>query len=202
MPSEQFMRLKVDRRNVIIKALTRQFATREYDEITVKELSDEADISRGSFYIYFADKEDAFMVAVENYVERLEHDLLNIYEHGHDIPEVAMQVFDYLTHLSTFERDFFQKINNNLSLGIPDIITETFERFGSKIDGFLLSHLLPNQMEEPTSYVLEQFEIRKELLYSVMISSLVSLGLNKLSLNEARERLKKKVDLILSIPLE
>lgn len=200
MPTEHFMRLKVDRKNSIIRALTRQFATREYADISVKELADEADISRGSFYLYFDDKEDAYLTSVKNYTDRLEQDLLNIYMKSKDIPEIIMQIFDYLTHLSHFEHSFFEKISNNLSLGIPDIIAETFDQFGEKINTLVKARIVQNNIDL-TPEIEEQIDLRREILFSILISALIDMGLNRATLPEARSSLRKKVDLILSIPV-
>ena len=200
MPTEQFNKLKVDRKNSIIKALTRQFATREYGDISVKDLADKADISRGSFYLYFDGKEDAFFTSVKSYSDRLEHDLLNIYTKSKNISEVVLQVFDYLTHLSTFEHSFFEKIINNLSLGIPDIIASTFDQFTEKINKLLQQDIEARGIAYTPS-LAEQINIRREILFSVLISSLIEMGLNRSSLSVARESLQKKVDLILSVPI-
>lgn len=196
MPTTQFLKLKIDRKNSIIRALTRLFATREYGSISVKELADEADISRGSFYLYFADKEDAFLTSVKSYTDRFEQDLLNIYVKSNDIPEIFMQVFDYLAHLSPFEHSFFEKISSNLSIGVPDIIAETFEQFSEKIDTLLKAHLTSQNI--PLSPALdEQIDLCREILFSLLVSSLIDMGLNRSTVPHARESLRKKIDLIL-----
>ena len=200
MPTQHFLKLRIDRKNAIIKALTRQFATREYGDISVKELADEASISRGSFYLYFNDKEDAFLTSVKAYTDRLEQDLLNIFIKSKSIKETIMQVFDYLTHLSQFEHSFFEKINNNLSLGVPDLIAETFDQFAEKINT-LLKSLLLKQNVEITPEIEEQINLRREILFSVLISSIINLGLNRATLPEVRNSLKKKIDLILISPI-
>lgn len=198
MPTEQFERLRPDRKNSIIKALTRQFATRDYAELSVKELADEADISRGSFYLYFSDKEDAFLTSVRNYTDRLEQDLLNIYSSSQDIQTVVMQVFDYLTHLSSFEHSFFEKISNNLTLGVPDIIAETFDQFSSKLNTLLESRVADMGIEL-TPQIREEILIRREILFSIMLCSLINIGINRTTLAEEREALQKKIDLVVTL---
>jgi len=198
MPTEQFERLKTDRKNSIIKSLTRLFATRDYGDISVKELADEADISRGSFYLYFKDKEDAFLASVRNYTDRLEQDLLNIYSSSQDIQTVVMQVFDYLTHLSSFEHSFFEKISNNLTLGVPDIIAETFDQFSNKLNA-LLEERVSSMNITLTPQIKEEILIRREILFSIMICSLINIGINRTSLAEEREALQKKIDLVVTL---
>ena len=200
MPTQQFEKLKTDRKNSIIKAMTRQFATREYSDISVKELADEADISRGSFYLYFSDKEDAFLTSVKSYTDRLEQDLLNIYSNSQDIQTIVMQVFDYLTHLSSFEHSFFEKISNNFTLGVPDIIAETFDQFSYKLNSLLLERV-ESMGIEVTPQIKEEIAIRREILFSIMICSLINIGINRTTLSEERESLQKKIDLVVTLSI-
>ncbi len=201
MPTELFERLRPDRKNSIIKALTRQFATRDYADLSVKELADEADISRGSFYLYFNDKEDAFLTSVRNYTDRLEQDLLNIYSGSQDIQTVVMQVFDYLTHLSSFEHSFFEKISNNLTLGVPDIIAETFDQFSNKLNT-LLETRVADMGIELTPKIKEEILIRREILFSIMICSLINIGINRTTLADERKALQKKIDLVVTLSVK
>ncbi len=200
MPTQQFEKLKTDRKNSIVKAMTRQFATREYSDISVKELADEADISRGSFYLYFSDKEDAFLTSVKSYTDRLEQDLLNIYSCSQDIQTIVMQVFDYLTHLSSFEHSFFEKISNNLTLGVPDIIAETFDQFSYKLNTLLVERV-ESMGIDVTPQIKEEIAIRREILFSIMICSLINIGINRTTLSEERESLQKKIDLVVTLSI-
>ena len=75
MPTEHFLRLKNDRKNAIIKAATREFATKDYADVSVRDIADQAGISRGSFYLYFNDKEDAYLTTINAYRQRLEQDM-------------------------------------------------------------------------------------------------------------------------------
>ncbi len=198
MPTEHFQNLKPERKNSIVRAFTRQFATREYSDISVKELADEAEISRGSFYLYFSGKEDAFLTSVKSYTDRLEQDLLSIYETSQGVEDMVLQVFDYLTHLSTFEHSFFEKISNNLSLGIPDIIAQTFDQFSYKLDD-ILNQRIRDAGIAITPEIMDEINIRKETLFSIMICALINIGIHRTTPPEERESLRKKVNLIISL---
>lgn len=198
LPTEHFEKLKTERKNNIIRALTRQFATRDYPEISVKELADEASISRGSFYLYFSGKEDAFLTSVKSYTARLEADLLNIYQNSQDVEAVVMEVFDYLTHLSAFEHSFFEKISNNLSLGIPDLIAETFAQFGDKLHE-ILNQRVAQAGVTITPEITEEITIRREILFSTVLCSLINIGIRRNDLDEERKALRKKVNLIITL---
>ncbi len=196
MPTEQFMKLKVDRRNSIIKSITRQFATKDYQDVSVRDLADEAGISRGSFYIYFKDKEDAYITSIQSYRERLERDLFNIYMKATSIKHVVMEVFDYFTHLSAFEHSFLEKISNNMSMEVSDIIATAFDKFGETIHEYLENYLKNNGVII-TPEITEQLNLRREILFSLLIASLVEMALNRATLEQAREALEKKIEIVL-----
>lgn len=197
MPTQHFEKLKTDRKNAIIKAGTREFATKEYSEVSVRDIADQADISRGSFYLYFTDKEDCYLTVINAYKNRLEQDLLNIYIKATDINDVVLQVFDYFTHLSSFEHGLFEKISNNLSTEVQDLILEAFDKFGETIN----SHLEKNLNEKGiniTSEIREQLNLRREILFSLLLTSIIEMSLGKTSLDSARKSLLQKVEIVIN----
>lgn len=197
MPTKHFEKLKTDRKNAIIKAGTREFATKEYPEVSVRNIADQAGISRGSFYLYFTDKEDCYLTVINAYKNRLEQDLLNIYIKATDIYDVVLQVFDYFTHLSSFEHDLFEKISNNLSTEVQDLILEAFDKFGETIN----SHLEKNLIEKGitiTPEIREQLNLRREILFSLLLSAIIEMSLGKTSLESARKSLLQKVEIVIN----
>ena len=197
MPTEQFLRLKNDRKNAIIKAATREFATKDYADVSVRDIADQAGISRGSFYLYFNDKEDAYLTTINAYRQRLEQDLLNIYHKAKDVPSIVLDVFDYFTHLSAFEHSFLEKINNNLSLEVQDALINTLKKFGQAINECLEQDLRDKGVEI-TPAISEQLSLRRDIMFSLLISSLVEMALTHMSLEKARENLQKKIDIVMS----
>ena len=201
MPSQHFNKLKIDRKNSIIKALTRQFATLDYAEISVRDISECAGISRGSFYLYFQDKQDAFLTVVDAYRNRIEQDLLNIYEKAGNIEEIVMEIFDYFTHLSAFEHSLLEKISNNLSIEVQDILGRMFDQFGLTITEHIENKLKSKNIEI-TPELSEQLNLRREILFGLLVASLLELSLRKKSLDELRDELRKKTKIVISCPFE
>lgn len=54
-----FKKLNDRKKDKIIAAIAASLRKQNYDDLTIQDISDEADISRGSFYNYFTDKSDA-----------------------------------------------------------------------------------------------------------------------------------------------
>ena len=69
MPSLRFEKIDKEKRDRIIYVALEEFANNEYEKVSINKIIKKADISRGSFYTYFIDKEDLFLYIVKDYVE-------------------------------------------------------------------------------------------------------------------------------------
>lgn len=58
MPTERFFRLSVEKQAVIREAAIEEFARVPFEKVSINQIIQTADISRGSFYTYFEDKRD------------------------------------------------------------------------------------------------------------------------------------------------
>ncbi len=58
MPTERFYRLPEAKKQTIREAAIKEFARVPFDKASINQIIQNADISRGSFYTYFEDKQD------------------------------------------------------------------------------------------------------------------------------------------------
>ena len=58
MPTQRLFKLKEEKRQLILKAAAHEFSRVPYSAASINQIIKEADISRGSFYTYFEDKDD------------------------------------------------------------------------------------------------------------------------------------------------
>jgi TetR/AcrR family transcriptional regulator len=61
MPTSTFYNLDESKRRQIFDACVEEFAAHTFSEASINQIIKSANISRGSFYQYFADKEDCYM---------------------------------------------------------------------------------------------------------------------------------------------
>ena len=54
------MNLPAEKQEKLLEAATREFSHRPFNEASINQIIKEAGIPRGSFYMYFQDKEDLF----------------------------------------------------------------------------------------------------------------------------------------------
>ena len=97
MPSNTFLNLPEDKQNRLMDAASREFSAKPYNEASINKIIQEAGIPRGSFYMYFQDKEELFRYLVRGYVEQLlmvlEEALLR---EGGDVFAAMRALFDYV----------------------------------------------------------------------------------------------------------
>ena len=62
MPKETFLKLPEEKKDKIIKAAKKEFARVPFEQTSIKNIVEDADIARGSFYQYFESKEDLLRI--------------------------------------------------------------------------------------------------------------------------------------------
>lgn len=97
MPSNTFLNLPADKQSRLMDAASREFSAKPYNEVSINRIIQDAGIPRGSFYMYFQDKEELFRYLVHGYVEQLlmvlEEALLR---EGGDVFAALRALFDYV----------------------------------------------------------------------------------------------------------
>ena len=97
MPSNTFLNLPEDKQTRLMDAASREFSAKPYNEASINKIIQEAGIPRGSFYMYFQDKEELFRYLVRGYVEQrlmvLEEALLR---EGGDVFAAMRALCDYV----------------------------------------------------------------------------------------------------------
>lgn len=97
MPSSTFLNLPAEKQEKLLEAATREFSHRPFNEASINQIIKEAGIPRGSFYMYFQDKEDLFRYLLKGYVDQLfmllEEFLLR---DGGDIFQALLDLYDYV----------------------------------------------------------------------------------------------------------
>ena len=123
MPTQRFFKLKEEKRRLILEAAAHEFSRVPYSAASINQIIKEADISRGSFYTYFEDKQDLLRWLIyaqaeqhfKNYIERLQENggdlwdmLENVFDRGMDLMERAglIEIFQNLIKSAKFMEIF------------------------------------------------------------------------------------------------
>ena len=68
MPSKTFLNLSKDKQKILIEAAEREFSRVDFFSSSINQIIQDAGISRGSFYMYFEDKEDLYFYVLEKHI--------------------------------------------------------------------------------------------------------------------------------------
>ncbi len=95
MPTERFYRLPDAKRRLIREAAVREFARVPYEKVSINQIIHTAEISRGSFYTYFEDKDDLLRYIFSDSHERvLEYCEEELKQNGGDFFGLLEEIFD------------------------------------------------------------------------------------------------------------
>jgi len=96
MPTERFCRLPREKQEAIRKAALREFARVPYEQASINQIIRHADISRGSFYTYFADKRDVVEFLLREQFAEMEQVCKDVLQDtGGDYFAMLEQLFDF-----------------------------------------------------------------------------------------------------------
>lgn len=118
MPKQTFFNLSSEKRERLLTAAFWEFSHVPLEEASINAIIQQSDISRGSFYQYFEDKEDLYFYCLEllrkdQTVQMIEH----YREAGGDIHKGILAIFAYLYHhyLLGEHKDFYHHFFVNMS---------------------------------------------------------------------------------------
>lgn len=97
MPSSTFFRLPPEKQEKLLCAARKEFARVPFADASINRIIQEADISRGSFYMYFRDKGELFFYLLDLYAHQLEAPALSALRSrgGNPFPAL-LDLFDQL----------------------------------------------------------------------------------------------------------
>ncbi|EOS7906701.1 TetR/AcrR family transcriptional regulator [Enterococcus hirae] len=95
MPKSTFLNLPNEKKQRLIEILIENFSARHISQVKVADIVEDMAMSRGAFYKYFEDLEDAYTYTIQYYSIQIHRDILK--------------------YISQNKQDFFQGIENYLA---------------------------------------------------------------------------------------
>lgn len=192
MPTSTFFNLPPPKREKLLRAAAAEFARKPCGEVSINRIIQGAEIPRGSFYQYFADKSDLFRHVLRCYDQQLETAFsMGLDRCGGRPLELPLVLFDLiLAHIQENRDEFSQFLSilrQNIGmdagqlLALPDMMLLVLEQ--ADWGGLNLK-----DREEQLALL--------ELLFSSAGQSLMTVFCGKAALEDVRERLSKKIALI------
>ena len=117
MPKETFLKLSKEKQQKVINAAKKEFARVPIENVSIKNIVEEADIARGSFYQYFESKEDLLIYILRENSEKLNTKLKDkVKETNGDIFKLYIFLYDSMIEEFTDnpDQELFKQIFINL----------------------------------------------------------------------------------------
>ena len=117
MPKETFLKLSKEKQQKVINAAKKEFARVPIENVSIKNIVEEADIARGSFYQYFESKEDLLIYILKENSEKLNIKLKNeVSKTNGDIFKLYIFLYDSMIEEFTNnpDQELFKQIFINL----------------------------------------------------------------------------------------
>ena len=119
MPKETFLKLSEEKKEKIILAAKKEFSRVPIEEVSIKNIVEDADIARGSFYQYFEDKEDLLGYILNKHFEKVNKKIEDdIVKANGDIFEFFISIYDCMANNCVKNQDinFYKKIFENIKI--------------------------------------------------------------------------------------
>ena len=191
MPTKAFYKLDSDKQKRIIESAKQEFSENYYEDASINKIIKEINMPRGSFYLYFENKEDLYLYILELYLKEFKIILLELLEkNNHNIFESFIGIYDYIVDIKTIEKNLIDKIFINMnSKRFEYVIPELLKKeVGGSIINFI--KLDENSITEVDANVIMSILI--PLLF-INVSTVLSQPSNK---NLIREFYIKQINII------
>ena len=143
MPTKTFFNLTKKKSQKIIEASKSEFSKYNFYDASINRIIREAEISRGSFYQYFENKEDLFIYILDSYKLTIVEWLKNKSENKkYDIFEAYLLVYDYITEDNFTSKD-------------KDFLIMTIANMDIKLSQHLMGFLKCEDISNSSSYFNE-----------------------------------------------
>ena len=117
MPKETFVKLPEEKKDKIIKAAKKEFARVPFEQTSIKNIVEDADIARGSFYQYFESKEDLLVYLLKEKAEQVSNKVKEkIQETDGDLFETYIFLYDMAIEnfMKKEDEDLYKQIFINI----------------------------------------------------------------------------------------
>lgn len=151
MPKALFFTIHEKKKTRIIEAAIKEFSLQLYEKASINQIIKEADISRGSFYQYFEDKEDLYFFLIETVVKNTSYNFLKgfIATQPKDVFSVYKALLTYNLQLLSDEK--YQTFFKNMHLGVNYHLQQKLRSIFSAIRNEMLGGKF-DKLQEQSGY--------------------------------------------------
>lgn len=196
MPTSTFFNLPEEKKQKILKAANKEFARVPIEQVSIKNIVEDAEIARGSFYQYFKDKQDLFEYIMTSKVGDMQKNLLDmIKKENGNIINIFINIYDHLIQVGKLRKNnkFFRQIFKNIKTS-DNLMLIKKEELNDNLDQALYD-LYDCNKEFLNVKDEKEFRLIIEILFSVTRRRIVA-SLKYKDADEARQDFLKEIEFI------
>lgn len=160
MPSNKFLNLEDDKKQEIIEAAKLEFAAHKYEDASINKIIKNIHMPRGSFYLYFENKQDLYLYLLKTYIREFKAQFIEVLnKNKQDLFKSLIHFYDYIVDNNNCDGNLINNIfinmnSNQVDIAIPELVDSEF-------DGSIVKNI------DLTRYNIKEEEI--EILLSIVI---------------------------------
>ena len=196
MIKQTFYNLPETKRERIYQAIKTEFDRVPLDKISINSIIKEANISRGSFYQYFENKQDLFEYIMTSKTGDMEKNLIEMIEQENgNIINIFINIYDHLIEVGKIRRNnkLFRQIFENIKTSDNLMLTRK-EEMNKKLEK-ILQDLYSKNKDILNIKNEEEFKLVIEILSAITRRRIVA-SLKYKNSAEAREDFLKEIEYI------
>ena len=196
MPTSTFFNLPEDKKNKILRAANKEFARVPIEQVSIKNIVEDAEIARGSFYQYFEDKEDLFQYIMSAKMGNMQNKLIEMIEHENgNIINIFINIYDHLMHIGKMKKNnkLFKQIFENVKTS-DNLMFIKKEEINKNLEQTLYN-LYDRNKDILNIKNEEEFKLVIEMLFAITRRRIV-VSLKYKDLEKARETYLKEIEFL------
>lgn len=194
MPKKTFYNLPKEKKERLLEAAFKEFSNEPIEEVSINAIIQNSDISRGSFYQYFEDKEDLYCYCLDLLRENQFVQIENCFKNANgNVITGLFDTFDYFYH--HFFKSNHKNFYHQFFLNTTYRTSRDFYKQGEEKDPLGLFERIAENMEDNDS----NFETKSEAVeflqffFQMMHGTISQVFSQNLSEKEAYELMKKRL---------
>ena len=196
MPTNTSFNLPAEKKHKILKAANKEFARVPLEQASIKNIVEDAEIARGSFYQYFENKQDLFEYIMTSKTGDMEKNLIEMIEQENgNIINIFINIYDHLIEVGKIRRNnkLFRQIFENIKTSDNLMLTRK-EEMNKKLEK-ILQDLYSKNKDILNIKNEEEFKLVIEILSAITRRRIVA-SLKYKNSAEAREDFLKEIEYI------
>lgn len=172
MPKHLFYSLNQNKRNKIIESAYKEFSSISYEKASINKIIKEAEISRGSYYLYFEDKEDLYLYLVLLINKRIKEKIVSLLKENKDIFDITLNLYEFIyKRIYTDHKDFMKNLIRNFN---PKINSKIKSYIKEENDSIAIKNILVSSSIKQGFIDNEEDLINLvDILHSILIDNII-----------------------------